>query len=189
MALITNTDVKNYLSITGTDYDTIITDYIAKATNQLLDMIGQNIEATTLDVYFKGDGKAEYLIPYHPVTLVNTLSYRVSVLDDWTVIDSDDYKLFERDGCYWIYHSSFAKGYQYKTNITYGYSTIPEAIKMIAIEMTVDKLLDSNITDSNNGFRHGLISRAEAVNGFTGTTAFKTSDYEYRLGKYKVLLK
>lgn len=189
MALITNTDVKNYLSITGSTYDAIITDYIAKATNQLLDMIGQNIESTTVDIYFKGDGKSEYLIPYHPVTLVNTLSYRVSVLDAWTVIDSDDYKLFERDGCYWIYNSSFAKDYQYKANVTYGYSTIPEAIKMIAVEMTTDKLLDSNVAEINSQFRHGLISRAESVNGFTGTTAFKTADYEYRLGKYKVLLK
>lgn len=189
MAIITNTDVKTYLSVTESTFDSTITDYISKVESEIIDMIGQEVESGTRDVIFKGNGKTRHLLLNNPVTLLNTLSYRAVPTDDWTVVSSSDYTLYEADSVYWIYYNLFNSSYEYKANITYGYATVPEAIKSVAIEMTTDKLLDSNILNINDAFRHGLNTRAEGVNGYTGTTSFKTADYWHRLAKYSVVLK
>lgn len=189
MSIISNTDVKTYLSITESTFDATITSYISKVESQIVDMVGQNIDSTTSDVIFKGNGKTRHLLLNKPVTDLNSLSYRAVPTDDWTTITSTDYTLYEADSVYWIYYNSFYSSYEYKANITYGYDTIPEPVKMVAIEMVTDKLLDSNILNLNEGFRHGLSARAEGVNGYTGTTSFKTADYWHRLAKYSVVLK
>lgn len=189
MAIITNTDVKNYLDITETAYDSKITDYISKVESEIIEFIGQNIESGDTDVIFKGNGKSKTLLVNCPVTLVNTLSYRETPLEDWTVIDTDLYKLYYEDSVYWIYYDYFNSNYQYKANITYGYDTIPEALKMIAIEMTTDLILNSRGIIGNDGFRHGIVSKADSVNGYTSTTGFRTPYYLDRLAKYSVVAK
>lgn len=188
MALLTNTDVKNYLDIDGSSYDTIIDEFISETENDILNKLGQEIESTSADVILVGNGKSRALLVNHPVTLINSLSYRAVPTDAWTVIDSDDYELFKADTCDFIYYNSFTKGYQYKVNITYGYGSVPDAIKSVAVEMVTDKLLNSNASPLPEAFRHGIAQRAETTNGFAGTTTLKQADYMHRLGKYQVIL-
>ena len=171
-----------------TDYDNYIDDCISEVESNILNMLGQEVESTTADVIIIGNDRDKALLVNHPVTAINTLSYRAIPTDDWTTIDSDDYQLFKTETCDFIYYSSFFKGYQYKVNITYGYNTVPDAIKGVAVEMTVDKLLNSRNTPFNDDNRHGISQRAESVNGFTGTTTLKQADYIHRLGKYQVIL-
>lgn len=191
MALLTKTDVKDYLDIpvTDTDYDDFIDDCITEAENNLLDILGQEVESTSVDVILRGNGKSEVLLVNHPVTAINSLSYRAVPTDSWTAIDSDDYTLFKADTCDFIYYNSFISGYQYKANITYGYGVVPDTIKGVAVEMTADKMLKSNNTPFNDDFRHGISQRAESVNGFTGTTTLQLAGYIDRLGKYQVILR
>lgn len=190
MSLITNADIKTYLGITEATYDATITAYIGRVESEIKDMIGQSVEkVANFDIIFKGNGKPRYLLNNSPVTAINSLSYRATPIDSWVVIASSDYTMYQTENLYWVYYSSFSESYEYKANIDYGYTNVPEVVKQVAIEMTVDKLLDSNALAFNEQFRHGLVSRAESVNGYTGTTTFKTADYWHRLGKYAVVLK
>lgn len=188
MALLTKTDVKDYLDISGVDYDDIIDDFISETENDILNKLGQEVESTTADVIIMGTGKSQALLLNHPVTAINTLSYRAVPTDSWTTVDSDDYTLYKADTCDFIYYNSFTKGYQYKVNITYGYGSVPDAIKSVAVEMVTDKLLNSNASPLPEAFRHGIAQRAESTNGFTGTTTLKQAEYYHRLAKYQVIL-
>jgi hypothetical protein len=188
LPLLNKTDVKDYLDIVDTDYDNFIDDCILEVESEILNKLGQEVESTSADVILIGNGKEQALLVNHPVTLINSLSYKAIPTDDWTTIDSSEYQLFKTDTCDFIYYSTFIKGYQYKVNITYGYATVPDAIKGVAVEMTTDKLLNSRNTPINDDFRHGISQRAETVNGFTGTTTMKQADYMHRLGKYQVIL-
>lgn len=190
MALLTKTDVKDYLKIpvADTNYDNFIDACILEVESNILNILGQEVESTTADVIVIGAGKTQALLVNHPVTAINSLQYRAIATDAWSTVSDTEYELFKTDTCDFIYYSSFIKGYQYKINITYGYGSVPDAIKGVAVEMTTDKLLNSRNTPINDDFRHGISQRAESVNGFTGTTTLKQADYMHRLGKYQVIL-
>lgn len=188
--LITNDEVKEYISYTDTDIDTPIDNVISRVNNEVLNMIGQQIETTTTDVIIRGINKSECLLVNTPVTAINSLSYRATPLDSWTVISSSEYALQVREGLtYWIYYNTFSSSYEYKANITYGYASVPEAVKSVAIDMTIDKLLESSIISIMDSGRHGLNSRAIGMNGDTGTTVFNNDKTNYwdRLAPYQVI--
>lgn len=189
--LISKSEVKEYIGYTDTDIDDAIDNIIARVNNEVLNLLGQQVESTTTDVYVSGVSNTECLLVNSPITAINSLSYRATPLDSWSTVSSSDYALKVKDGLtYWVYYNSFSSSYEYKINITYGYDSVPEAVKGVAIDMTVDKLLDTNLVTTDQAGRHGLSSRVITINGDSGTTVYKnsTASYLHRLAPYQVLL-
>lgn len=186
MAIVTNTNVKNYLDISGSDLDSFITDAISKIEADIIAFCGQEIEESTVDFIRYGNGKSLMLLKNDPVTAINNLYYRDKPTDSWTEeTDSSKFSLVNHEGIYSIYYDDgFDSSYEYKLNYTYGYSTVPEDIKKVAIEMTADYLLNSYATDLSEAQRHGIKQKATGFSGDTQTTTYELGNYVRQLGKY-----
>ena len=186
MAIVTKTSVKAYLDISGSSLDSFITDAISKIEADIKAFCGQEIEETTVDYVMRGNGKSLMLLKNDPVTTINNLYYRDKPTDVWTEeTDSTKFSLTIPDGIYSIYYNDgFTQSREYKVNYTYGYSTVPEDVKKVAIEMTSDYLLNSYATDLSEAQRHGIRQKATGFSGDTQTTTYELSNYARQLGKY-----
>lgn len=190
MAIITNTEVKDYLAISDSTIDTIIDSYIDIVQNEIEDWLGQKIETTSKEYIFSVDANINHkLLPNTPLNSLTKLEYRALPSEAWTEI-TEGVSLTQYDNGVGVLNldSVFVVGLQYKASYSYGYVSIPNTLKKVAIEKTATMLLNSNVTSLNDGLRHGLTSRAEGIAGFTGTTSFKDENYLNVLQPYSMLL-
>ena len=153
MAIITNTEVANYMRVKTSDTTSMayITDYIGKANSMLIKYLGQAIEEVSAEVKtFSGTGTHEYVIYNHPISTVSKLETRSNLSASWTTVDSGDYEIRTKDTGITeiIYYKGFSYGsYNYRITFDYGYASadIPEDVKLGMIKLTVSLLRETNL--------------------------------------------
>ena len=185
MAIITNTDVKSYLKIDNSAHDTQIDNFILACQKQCEKYCNQPFESQSFDFYFRGLGADTYVLPYKPVTALNSLSYRNSPTDAWTSEASGDIALFEERSAKIIFNASgFAYNVFHKANITSGYTflNMPADLKQIVVEMVAVMYHESQLTGD------GRLAVDTVAKGFAGETE-TTKFLDLWQTKWKELLK
>ena len=127
-------NVKNYLDITGDDYDTILTDFCTQADEIIKNFLCRDIEESSYVEYYDGNGKSKLILRQMPVTTLTKVEHYDG--SSYVEKDTDDYDraliLHDENGIY-LDGYTFVKGtYNYRITYTAGYSstTMPEVIKL-----------------------------------------------------------
>lgn len=129
--LVTVTEIKNYLNITGSGLDTFLTTVSQEAQNILESWMNRSFEEQTdIEEDFSGDDSDIRVLKHRPVTAVSEVLISI---DNNSEITSTGYKFFEESGILQLKANIFPKGVK-NCRVTYtaGYtaSTIPAAIKL-----------------------------------------------------------
>lgn len=176
--------VKSYLKISGTSIDTLLTTFINQSQKEIEKYINKNLDYGSKTIYKSVKDNSTLLLIDDNVNSITSLSYRANPLDSWTLISSDLYTIVLNDN-YFIYYDLFETSKEYKIVYNGGWSTIPDDLQSVAIEMTAIKLNES-------GEGKNVIGINQIANGFSGnneTTSF-IDLFEKRwkriLSKYKV---
>lgn len=159
MAIITTAEVKERIDITGSTYDTQISNIIDKVDQTIKTWAGQSIEAESKTINFEGKGKSYFLFANMPVNSITSVKYKTEPLGSQTTVSSSDYGIVETDGIYKLYNkNTFYAGYLYEVVFNYGYNTVPEDVKNTAIEMAMALIYDSDFLGGDDG-RFGFASK------------------------------
>ena len=171
----------DYLNITESTYDTVITNLLTQASSKIESMCGQPLEAQAVTSYFEG-GFGDWLhVKYSVPFTVTSISYRDEPLDSWTAIDSGSYTTQGQ----WIYNDeTFSESY-YKLVLSVGYSTIPDDLKHYASELTAAYYKASRHGDNTIGF--GSINVSQGGIAISQSVIDVENQIEQKLAKYKYI--
>lgn len=137
MALTTVANVKQYLGISGSSEDALLSRLVDWATDLIHSYCGRIFPEAGYDEYYDGDGTDGLLANQYPISTVTTLE--VNGLQK----DASAYTLYEQLGLLRLKSGVFPRG---KKNIrlqyTAGYATIPNDLEQAAIELVAMKYYD-----------------------------------------------
>ncbi len=146
MALLAKADIKDYLTITGTEKDTKIESLILAVLSFIDTYCNRNFASAAYIEYFHGPTPTLFLKG------VPIASSPVLVLyDDWqrefgstTIVDADDYYIDSDVGLVHVdYDVGQGKG-TVKVSYTGGYSALPADLKQACVEMVARKLKEGD---------------------------------------------
>jgi len=134
-ALVPLADVKTYLSIGDTTYDTILEQLINSVSDEINSFTNRNLAETTYtDLYLDGNGKQILFLPNYPITAMT------SVYEDGELLvegEDDDYLVYQDEGYLWRVNRTWYLGPK-KIKVTYtagyvcltGTITLPHDLKL-----------------------------------------------------------
>lgn len=183
MALITIEDLKDYLKVTSTEQDLLLTQFVDDAQSILEAWLTRTLESASFTEVFNGDGTDTVVLRNIPVTAVSEV---LTSIEDSTEVDSTAYKFNPNNGVLKLDSKVFPKTFQdCRVKYTAGWttSTLPDAVRMGLIEMAA--LLYKN--SGHGGDRLGKQSVNQAQ-GSTLNYIHKLSPVVQKaLSKYRVL--
>jgi len=174
-AIVTLSDIYEFLSVSGSSDDTLIQNLIDRKTQEFetycqLDSFYVNDYVE----YYDGDGAPYLFVKNHPINSITEIASD----SDWTwgtdtVIDSSDYRIVEKNHI--AYKSYFNEGLQnIKVSYNAGYSVIPLDIVEALIEEVTRiyhrrKEIDVFIKTLQDGSQHripsGLMPSTKSILG------------------------
>ncbi len=180
MALITNTEVKSFLKITTSDFDSFLTTLIDNVISYAEKYCNQKLDASAnTTVYKKGSGTEYLLLPASLVNSITNLYYRQLPTDTWTEeTDTTIFTLDRDEDVFYLYYSNgFFKDYSYKVIFNSGFltTTIPGTLKQALIEMTAQVHRESGQSQD----RIGLKSEGKNIQGVGINTIFDKTFERY----------
>lgn len=178
MALITTDELKSYLAMDAnvSTYDDQLDAIIAYTGGLINGFCSQSIEAKAETIVFNGNGTNLYTFTNFPVNSITSVRYRITPADAWTTLTSADYALIKSGSLHQIYFSQKnIKGTaNYEVVFNYGYTVIPQDVKVTALEIAALMWKDTDIMGGTKGGRLGLASVSEGgLNGISASTSFK----------------
>jgi hypothetical protein len=179
--LISLTEFKNHIGLSGTTDDTTITVYLNAISEWVKEYLGRAIEKQTdISEYFDGDNiKDAIFLNNYPVISFRWLKYKSGTNSDplFKDFDIDDYQRDDEAGI--IYVDVMYSGIR-NINVVYtaGYETadIPNAIKVACMKL-VAKIYNKRRSDG--------YSSEEISNARVEWDKFLTQDIELLLAPYK----
>lgn len=136
--LATLQEVKNYLDITDSDSDTVLTQLLAAADAYIKTYTNRNLESDTFTEYKNGKGELELLLNEYPVTTLTSFQYNSGTLSTpvWSDFDEDSYKLDPEPWKIWQV-SPLVKWLQnIKLIYTAWFITAPKDLSQAAVQLT-----------------------------------------------------
>ncbi len=190
MALITKTDVKDFLKITNSDFDSFLTTLIDSVVSYAEKNCYQRLDATNeTTIYKKGSGTQYLLLPSSLVNSISHLYYRQLPTDSWTEeTDTTIFALEQIENVFYLYYSNgFFQSYSYKVIFNSGFltSTLPKDLYEGLREMTAQIFRES----AQSKDRIGIKSESKSNEGVNMNTVFdKTFErYENIFSHYRYM--
>ncbi len=171
-AITTIAKVKDYLGIGGTTYDTFFTELIAEVQADIESKTGRHFPIVELTEYYDGDGTRELFLNYRPITSVTNLYDDTErAYGAGTEIASTGFVIYSNKGIIRLVNDLCFNRSDQNIKIVYktGWSTIPEDIEKVAIEMVARIFRASNKGNKDLGVE----SRKEGE----GTVGLITENY------------
>jgi gp6-like head-tail connector protein len=156
--------VKEYLKITGTTNDALLTSLIARVSMLIMAYCGRRFPRATYTEILDGTGEQGIVLANDPV--ISVASIHSSIDQSWTspfLIDPVSYVINLGGGLVWLKYGTFAQGHQ-NTRVIYdaGYDAIPLDVEQIAIEMVARTFQDPAMGAISMRLKDGSISRAQS---------------------------
>lgn len=188
MSYILLADVKSYLKITKSDYDTILGKFITSIETHLKLLLNQPIQQEGL-VLKKLDIEGDYIVlPYTVPTVVSSVQYTLPFESTlYTLTETTDYVIFYEGYVQkiWI-KGGINKDYVWKISVAAGWATaaIPDDLIQVGIEMVSMKFKESVVGDNILG----KSNVSSSMSGGSSTTSYKDMMTEWNkvLNKYKI---
>ena len=177
MALTTALQIRtNYLNITDTSQDTLLTALIGQAQAIMESLCDQPLDQASQDVYFVGTGTHSKLLDYTVPVSLTSLYYREEPDASWTSVTGA--VAYESDNLTRLYLSTGFVEPFYKATMAIGYSTVPSDLVNICSEMVVEMMASTDFGIGQNRF--GVASLASSEGGVTQTTVYRDMQSRYR---------
>ena len=155
MPLTTVAKVKEYLGVTATSEDALISRLVDWATDLIHSYCGRIFSEAAYDEYYDGDGTEGLLVNQYPISAVS------SVEVNGTSRDASSYALYGQLGLLRLKSAAFPRGKKnVRVQYTAGYATIPNDLEQAAIELVALKCYDRGRN------RLGLASKGGASDAF-----------------------
>ena len=141
MAWTTLAKVKEYLGITDTASDTLLTDLLARLQAAAETYLDRKIEQATYTEQYDGDGTDRLVTLQWPIISVTTLHDDTDrAFGASTLIAAADYVLYKDRGVIRLDGLTFASGIQ-NVKVVYvaGYATVPTDLAQALIELVADR--------------------------------------------------
>lgn len=169
--------LKQYLDIDSgdTSQDDFLTDILTSVSTLVKKTCGQEIESGSSTITFFGDDwfvdGLFYVFRNHKVNSITSFKYKEALTDSFTTVDSSKYELIKDNNTFKLYNEDgFTASNYYEIIASVGWSTVPEDIQQIAVEMSVVKVAESSTKIGLS--RLGLSSMSKNIDGFTANTTF-----------------
>ena len=139
-ALVTLDDVKSFLGITGSTYDTLLTMLINMSTDHVETRCGRRFDDTTYtEEEYSGLGVKTLALDEFPITDTETFKLEINRAsdnsDDWEEVDADEYWVDDDTGII-TKTTSFNKGTKnWRATFSAGYKTIPYDLQWLAMNL------------------------------------------------------
>ncbi len=124
------------MGISGTDYDTVLTQLVSQISAFLENYLERKIEQASFTEYYDGDGE-DLFIKNYPIASspAMVISYNSGTQNTpvWNVINPENYSIYFEEG---IIKYAFPTGERnIKVAYTGGYATVPADMELAAIQM------------------------------------------------------
>ena len=136
--LATLQEVKDYLWITDTSEDTVLTSLLNSSDNIIKSLTWRDFEATNYTEYYNWKWENEFLLNQYPVNTLTSFQYNTGTFSNpvWTDFDEDNYKLEQWGFKIWLNFSLNKWVQNIKVVYDAWYSTIPWDLKLATIQLT-----------------------------------------------------
>lgn len=187
--MISNTDVVNYLKVdtnapTYAETMSFLAELCTAVDKEIVQMCNQSILTDTAVMDFMGNNTNFKAFENFPVKTVASLVSKLAIADPFTTISPTHYEIRNINGQKKLYYElKFENQYYYVLTYTYGYSTVPEDVLLVAKEMVALYYKESNFNDK----RLGLQSAAQNIMNVQTTTTYKDMRpiWNTRLANYR----
>lgn len=92
MSIITLTDLKSYLNITGTTEDTHLTIIVNGVNTAINNYVGRELESDEYSEVYDGPGTDALLLKHFPVTAITEVLLKGQEIEEWTGWGDDDWE-------------------------------------------------------------------------------------------------
>ncbi len=144
---ITKIEVETYARITTGSENTLLDLLISKASEIINSFCGRKLESTEYEELYQGNGGYELMLDHFPLISVTALSLNIDKENKTysDVQDAVNLLLKKKVGIIELYNNVFSLNKLWNIYIKYtaGYTTIPEDIKLICLDMVAKKYFDS----------------------------------------------
>lgn len=135
--IITKEELKNYLWITDTTQDTILSIFANWTSDMVESMCGRKFEEDTYTAYVDWAGQVDLVLPQYPVKSITSISYNTGTYSTpiWEPIDNDLYNFNANN---WIisFDIQLARWFgNYKIIYVAWYETIPFDLKLVTLKL------------------------------------------------------
>ena len=187
--MITLTELKTYLNITDNSKDTFLQSCIDSSVNEIEDYLNRKLSPDTYVEYLDGNNKSMIYLrnkPINSITSIECFDEYDTYEDLFTGSDtaSNSVQIITDDNLI-----KLLKGYffyngckNFKITYTAGYSTTPDDIKSVLLELASLKYYNSPLSG------HARLGKAsDNINSATGeSTTYKDPNWKTVLNKYRL---
>lgn len=187
--MITLTELKSYLNITDTSKDVFLQSCIDSSVKEIEDFCNRKISTGTYTEFLDGNSKSEIYLRNTPINTITSISY----FDGYDTYDnifiSGDTPLNSAQIISQSNSVRLLKGYFFykgckniKIVYTAGYSTTPDDIKSVLLEIASLKYYNSPLSG------HARLGKAsDNTSSATGeSTSYEKPDWKTVLSKYRL---
>jgi len=186
--IVSLVEVKRYMNFDTavTTNDTLLTQFINEAESYINKYLRFDVASGSRTINFGYQSGTYLFINDMNVTAITSLKYKSLPTESYTTVSSSKYAIQKIKGLYYLYCEN---GFGYDINeliYTGGYSTIPDVIKSVCIEMVAMKIKESGFGKS----QLGLSVQTENHNNVAITNQIQSlySKWHNMLNQYKLPL-
>ncbi len=145
-ALCTLAQLKSYLGITSTDYDSQLEDLVDAASAQAEAFTGRKLAARDYPWELDGNGQAALFVPEWPLNSITTLEINGAEIPARTSYDGAGYVIEADQGLIRLSNYVFYLGMKnVEIAANAGYATVPEDLRQAVIELAAWKAKQSSM--------------------------------------------
>lgn len=145
MGLIAISDVKPFLKITSSSYDTLLTAIAGKVNKFIDTRINRTLDLTTYTELYDGTGTDKLILDHYPIVTLNLISedidienrtYSSVITQNLLVVDKESGIIEYVNGVFIQSQRSIYISY------TAGYNTYPADLQLVAVDLAAKKYYD-----------------------------------------------
>lgn len=135
--LVSLAKLKNYLKITDTTNDTLLSSLVDQASVFIESYTGRKLEAQDYNVRMDGHGENEFLFPQYPINTLTSFQYNTGNIGIpvWENYSTDGYFLDSETGIFSLTFGIHKGIKNIKVVCNAGYDTIPEDLQRACMQI------------------------------------------------------
>jgi len=183
-------DIKTYMNIVEDDYDTIIEAILNSVIAICNNYTNNVLDGSVVTEYYAANGDGVLILKHYPCSDLSEVIEIDPFNNVETELETSAFYLgtaYKSNLLYYL-NNSYTANYIYKLTYASGYTTAPDDLKQVIIEMVTTIFKESDIVGNVKGGRLGVDSINESVEGMSNNIKYKdlTEKHKIILSKYKI---
>lgn len=189
MPIVSRAVVKSdWLNISASDttHDALLDRMIDMVSSEIEGMCNQPIEQKAVTLYFQGNGRQAYTLPYTTGVTLTSLSSRMVPTDSWTNVSGAVIVEGFAGLAYSVYSTGLLSANFYRLIANVGYATVPNDIALCAYEMVKELYYETPFAAEAERFGVSAVSETDSGVALSKAILQMRSRVKPRLERYIV---